>query len=232
MKLLRPLDIKTDGVALKRYPSLLAPAFQRLQQATYDSLRPGENTANKLKRGIGWAVFAHDKITWLDRTEYSLPANLNPEERGNVRRFLRLDEMFLTAPELEEVFRDVFQQWSFREPSSSRAYELQTTAIRYESTTTITALPSPIIPHQDQVDGAVVVLNKTGPIIGGISRIFNLDGAPLYEFDLDVGEAMFVKDDRVLHQVTPIQLAPDQHWRPGDRGWRDILIIRFASVGR
>jgi hypothetical protein len=105
-------------------------------------------------------------------------------------------------------------------------------AFRYEPTAAMPALPSPIAPHQDLVDSAILVAGRTGPIAGGTSRIYDLSDNPLYEFDLRVGEALFVRDHMIKHQVTPLLLVPDRDWRPGDPAWRDVLIARFQPVGR
>jgi hypothetical protein len=120
----------------------------------------------------------------------------------------------------------------FSESSTHRAYEVQLSFIRYEPTIVQPAFPPPVIPHQDMIDGTIIVLHKIGDMVGGVSRIYSLDDEPLLEFDLAAGEGLFVRDSAMKHQVTPLQWVPSPRWRPGDRAYRDIMIVRYQAVGR
>lgn len=232
MLLLKDPHLQKDGFSVADYSDLFDADFAEAQKEAYAKLRPGINASNTLSRGIRWGDYTNDRFEWLDRDTYSLPKRLNPEEGGRIRQFELIDETFLRRPETEELFRSIFKAWDFEEGSCSRSYEIQLSAIRYEPTLAKPALPSPIAPHQDLIDGAIVVLRKDGDIIGGRSRLYSLDEAPLVELDLSVGEALLVKDDQVLHQVTPMQLAPSAGWRATDLATRDILIVRYQPVGR
>lgn len=232
MKRLNPLTIDRDGCALADFREVRTQDFQHAQQAAFESLAPGENASNKLRRGIAWAVYAQDCFTWLDRETYQLGKEWNPEEGGRVRRFPVIDRGFMGRDDMQAILRKCFALWNFPEPSQRRAYELQCSYIRYEPTIAQPAFPSPIEPHRDMIDGVIVVLHKRGDLTGGLSRIYTLDSEPLIELDLAVGEGLVVKDDRVKHQVTTLQLEPGRSWRPGDRAYRDIMIVRFQPVGR
>lgn len=232
MRRINDPTIASDGFALVDYPQLRSAEFQAQQAAVYDTLRPGENAANKLARAIRWGIYADGEFTWLYRNEYRLDALKNPEEKGNVRRFVLIPEPFLRRPELQDTLVAIFDRWQFEQGSTLRAYEVQLSAIRYEPTLAMPALPSPIVPHQDEVDGAVVVLRKTPHLLGGTSRIYSLNERPLYEFDIEPGEALFIRDAQLKHQVTPLLLDTGDGWRPGERAFRDILIVRFQPVGR
>lgn len=232
MKRLNRLTIERDGCAIANFEEVRTHDFQLAQQAAFERLAPGENASNKLRRAIGWAVYAQDRFTWLDRETYQLSKQFNPEEGGRVRRFPPIDRNFVERADMEAILRKCFAQWNFAEPTSHRAYELQCSYIRYEPTIEEPAFPAPIAPHQDMIDGVIVVLHKRGDLTGGLSRIYGLDNEPLIELDLAVGEGLVVKDDRVKHQVTTLQLEPGRSWRPGDRAYRDIMIVRFQPVGR
>jgi hypothetical protein len=224
--------LRQNQFALARFDAVAEPAFQELHRRTYGGLRPGENATNQLPRGIRWGVYAHGHFVWLDRIDYSLPATFNPEEEGKVRRFSRIPDEYLRSETVESMLRAVFEMWEFKEASSERAYEVQLSAIRYQPSLDTPALPSPIAPHRDMVDGAIVVLAKTEHLVGGSSRLYTLQGEPQYEVDLGVGDALLIRDAHWLHQVAPILLSPGNSWTPSQSAFRDVLLIRFAPLGR
>jgi hypothetical protein len=232
MRLLRPTTLEDDGFTIVDFAAIDAADFQRYHAEVYGAFEPGEGAQNKLARGTRWGVLAREQFIWLDRNTYSLPKEFNAEEGGRVRRFGLIPEAYLRRVEVERMLRQIFARWSFTQTSSERAYEVQLSAIRYEPTISTTAIPSPITPHQDLIDGAVVVMAKSRHLLGGTSRLYSLTEQPLYEVDLAVGEALLIRDARLKHQVTPILLAPDAQWRPGQRACRDILIVRFQPLGR
>jgi hypothetical protein len=230
---LSPATLKKDGFATLSFEGMALPDFQAEHQKIYGAFLPGENANNKLARAIRWGVFAHDQFIWFRRNSYRLSKRFNKEEDGNVRRFGLIPETYLRLPEIDLALRRTFAAWSFEQTTFERAYEVQLSAIRYEPTIAATAIPAPIFPHQDMVDGAVVVTAKTGHLMGGASRLYTVkDELPLYEIDLAVGEALLIRDTRLKHQVTPMMLATDARWRPGQRVFRDILIIRYQPLGR
>lgn len=232
MKLLKKPNIKCDGWDIANYVGAKDPDFQKKAKEVYDSFQTGENSQNQLKRGIAWGVYARNEFTWLDRNSYRLSAELNPEEHGKTRRFSLIPKSFLELPQLQSILTQCFDVWDFKEKTNQRAYEVQLAGIRYEPTLDAPALPSPLIPHRDLVDGTIIVLNREGCIKGGVSRLYELDGAPLCEMTLRQGEGLSVKDDRLLHQVGVMTMEPDNDWRSGDRAFRDVLLVRFQKLGR
>jgi hypothetical protein len=229
---LQPARLDTHGFQLDRYPALLSDDYQAIQQEAFAKFKPGVNASNKLARGTAWGVLVNGQISWQDRTGYSLSADLNPEEGGRTRIFTPIDRALLEHPATVAMFHDIFAHWGFPESSYEVPYQVQLSGIRYEPTLAVPAMPSPVIPHQDSVDGVIVVLHKTPNLVGGLSRIYDLDGAPQWQVDLNAGDALFVRDAAVLHQVTPILLEPGSRWAPGDQAYRDVLLVRFQRVGR
>ncbi|MDE4142141.1 2OG-Fe dioxygenase family protein [Phaeobacter gallaeciensis] len=232
IRMLSPVTLAKDGFEVANLQALTGEEFQKVQQQEYASCKPGENTQNKLARKTRWGAYSCDAFTWHDRGTYSLPADLNPEEAGAIRRFEQLDEAFLRHPVTEELFRSVFHNWGFEKSSYEQLYQVQLSAIRYEPTIEAPAWPSPVAPHQDMVDGAIAVLHRTENIVGGLSRIYDLDKRPLVQMDLRMGDILFVRDAEVLHQVTPLMLEPGENWSAGKHAYRDVLLIRFQPVGR
>lgn len=224
--------LDTHGFQLGRYPALQSAEYQRIQQEAYAKLKPGINAANKLARGTAWGVYVNGQINWQDRNSYRLSAELNPEEGGRTRIFTPIDRAFLEHPATVATFLDIYEQWGFPDSSFEVPYQVQLSAIRYEPTLAEPAMPSPVIPHQDAVDGVILLMHKTPNLVGGLSRIYGLDGTPQWQVDLDPGDALFVRDEKVLHQVTPILLEPGERWSPGQPDCRDVLLVRFQRVGR
>ncbi|WP_410795875.1 2OG-Fe dioxygenase family protein [Parvularcula sp. LCG005] len=232
MKVLRNFEASVDGFEVEFYPKLLDAEFSEAQRRAFYDLKVGKNSANRLLRGVRWGVYARDTFSWLQRNSYRLDSDKNPEEEGRTRYFSLMDEDFLCHPILTDVLRSCFSKHRFAESSYARAYEIQLSFIRYQPTLEQPALPSPIIPHQDAVDGTIIVLNKFGSLSGGLSRIYSLQNDPLFEIDLRTGESLFVVDSKIKHQVTPLQMEPDRDWRPGDLAFRDVMIVRYQPVGR
>lgn len=232
VRFLKPISLAEDGFELGHIEAVKNPAYQTVQEAEYGAFTPGRNAKNKLQRGTRFGAYSCDDFSWQDRNTYSLPAELNEEEGGAVREFDQISDDFLGHPTTEAVLRGVFNTWRFEKSSHQQLYQVQLSAIRYEPTIETPAWPSPVAPHQDMVDGAIVVLNRTENIVGGQSRIYDLDRRPLVQMDLAIGDILFVRDAEVLHQVTPLLLEPGPNWSAGKRSYRDVLLVRFQPVGR
>lgn len=66
-------------------------------------------------------------------------------------------------------------------------------------------------------------------MVGGKNRLYM---RPIAELELDTGDILFVRDAKLLHQVTPLLLESGPGWSPGHHAYRDVLLIRFQAVGR
>lgn len=229
---IEPASLTKDGFMTRHYPAVNDPAYQDVQQAAFDKLEVGRNAVNELLRGTAWCAYVNGKFHWHDRESYQLDAKFNDEEGGAVRHFVRADEAFLKHPTTEAILKDAAARLLPGADSAEVLIQGQLSLIRMAPTLDKPAIPSPIAPHQDEVDGAIVLMNRTGDIAGGVSRIYGLNQSPRYELTLNQGDALFVKDDAVLHQVSPVVLEPGATWKPGDAAHRDVLLIRFQVVGR
>lgn len=229
---LKAPTIADDGFAVKHIDLIKADDFQEVAKRTYETFEVGQHSKNKLKRGIAWGTLVNGQYHWHNRDTYQLSSDFNSEEGGQVRTFVKSGLDFLNHPVLIAALNNVFEEWGFPTSSFERAYEVQLGQIRYEPTIIETALPSPLFPHQDEIDGAIIVLSKEGDLVGGRSRLYTLDDQPLYELDLDVGDALFVRDAKLKHQVTPMMLEPTKKWTIGDRAYRDVVLVRFQPIGR
>lgn len=219
----------TDGVEIAEYDYLLDPAFCALQDRVYDALTPARNATNELCRGIRWGIWLGDTIQWSTKDTYQLGGSFNSEEEGRVRTMDLLPDEFVEHPLLRRVFHDVFDVYY---PSVDRAavpHMIQLSAIRYEPTPQRACYPSPDMPHQDEFDSAVVVLQKTPNLVGGQSRIYTTDERLRYEADLKPGQALLVRDEQWKHQVVPMTYGTGT---TRGRCLRDILIVRIDPVDR
>jgi len=219
--------LNKDHIALDSYTEL--KSIRALIEKEFHNLEPGENTKNKLDRGIRWGIIANNQKTWLQRNTYQLDDKFNQEESGNTRKFTLISDEFINHKVIDQLITNHFNKWRFEEGSDWRAYEVQVSLIGYKATWLETAIPAPAIAHQDMIDGSVTVLHREGDIEGGITRVFNLDGEMLVEADLHVGDSIFMVDSETKHLVTPISIP---FGSCTGKARRLIMIIRFQPLGR
>jgi len=85
--------------------------------------------------------------------------------------------------------------------------------------------PTPEGAHRDGVDYVAVILIKRNNIIGGETRIFQIDGNEGLRFTLsDPWTMLLIDDKKIIHETTPIQ----------DRtgvGYRDTLVLTYKLDG-
>jgi hypothetical protein len=87
--------------------------------------------------------------------------------------------------------------------------------------------PTPEGAHRDGVDLVAVLLVGRHGIKGGESRVFQADGPAGQRFTMTQPWTTLLLDDaRVIHETTPIQPV-----EPGERGWRDTLVVTLRSGG-
>ena len=83
--------------------------------------------------------------------------------------------------------------------------------------------PTPEGAHRDGVDLVVVVMVERHNVKGGETRVFDANGPHGVRFTLDEPwSALFLDDERVIHETTPIQPVD-----PATPAWRDTLVLTF-----
>ncbi|TDK24290.1 hypothetical protein E2F46_08315 [Luteimonas aestuarii] len=86
--------------------------------------------------------------------------------------------------------------------------------------------PTPEGAHRDGVDFVAVILVARVDIKGGETRVFDADGPRGQRFTLlEPWSMLFLDDQRVIHESTPIQPAGDAP------GHRDTLVLTFRAGG-
>lgn len=87
--------------------------------------------------------------------------------------------------------------------------------------------PTPEGAHRDGVDLVAVVFVGRGNVKGGETRVFDARGPQGVRFTLsEPFSVLLLDDERVIHETTPIQPL-----RPGQRTWRDTLVLTFRQGG-
>ncbi|MCY4744536.1 2OG-Fe dioxygenase family protein [Pelomonas sp. UHG3] len=87
--------------------------------------------------------------------------------------------------------------------------------------------PTPEGAHRDGVDLVAVLLVSRHEIKGGESRVFEAHGPAGQRFTMTQPWTLLLLDDeRVIHETTPIQPLT-----PGERGWRDTLVLTLRRGG-
>lgn len=84
--------------------------------------------------------------------------------------------------------------------------------------------PTPEGAHRDGVDFVAVVLVGRSGISGGETRVFQADGPDGQRFTLlEPWSLLFLDDERVIHESTPIQPSGD------GTGHRDTLVLTYRA---
>jgi len=87
--------------------------------------------------------------------------------------------------------------------------------------------PTPEGAHRDGVDLVAVLMVGRHRIKGGESRVFEAHGPAGQRFTMtQPWTTLLLDDERVIHETTPIQPL-----EPGERGWRDTLVITLRRDG-
>lgn len=230
IRLIDPPRFATHGVEIVSREYLLEPAFRAMQQEVYRALTPARNATNRLARGLRWGVLIDGAVRWTEDDEYALSAELNPEEGGRVRQMDLLPDRFVTSATIEQLVLDTFAIYHPDADSARTPFIVQMSAIRYQPSVERTCYPSPDAPHQDGFDNGIFVLARTANLAGGATRLFTLEGRPMYETMLAEGQGIHVADERWLHQVLPMTVDTSL----GDPAccYRDILIVRIDPASR
>jgi len=86
--------------------------------------------------------------------------------------------------------------------------------------------PTPEGRHRDGVIAGFVLLVARAGVVGGVTRLWSLEGGALASFTMAApGEALFFDDRKLLHDVSPVHAAAD-----GVSGHRDVLVVTFAAM--
>jgi len=220
-----------EGVEIKTLHFLQSDDVKNLTNEIYSKFKPARNATNQICRSIRWGGFANNELHWNRNNSYRLSSVLNPDEKGNTRYMDLIPDEFLEHPAIQQLINVAYGVYHPGMCTEMDSYIVQLSALRYEPSVTQTCYPSPDRPHQDGFNNGIAVLNRTDNLIGGHTRIFDLDDQLIYETNLDSGQAVFVKDDAWKHQVLPMMVNTEIAG-PDAPCHRDILIVRIDKAKR
>jgi hypothetical protein len=230
-RMLQQPDYQQDGLEIVSFGYLQDSAFCNTVADIYKTFNPAKNAKNELCRAVRWGMLLNDEFSFSRKNTYQLDANLNPLEAGRIRVMDIIPDELVQSVQIQSFIRDVFRLYYPDRSSFDDAYIIQMSAIRYQPTPEKACYPSPDMPHQDGFNNGIVVLNVTPNLVGGNTRVYDLDGNICYEAKLKAGQAVFVQDNRWKHQVEPM-LIDTQVSEPDTPAYRDILIVRIDPAKR
>ena len=175
-----------------------------------------------------------DPETGAEVSEFHQPAELNPDEKGMVRRFAPIPREVLDHPLLKKLILfdlSLLSWWSDRhKPLLGGLHLMKHVAIPGRD-----AAASPDALHTDGQPFTAVHLIERKHVIGGenvITPTVYADRKPwevppediLSQFTLrNPGQSFIVKDTQVAHYVAPVRVKPGH-----EKGWRSVLLVDFT----
>lgn len=229
-RLLKKMEYQQDGVEVVNITGVNSPEFQQSVLDTYLCFTPARNATSTICRGLRWGTLANGRVYWSDENVYQLDAKLNPIEGGKARVMDLIPTSFLKSAPVKEMLDVTFKTFHPNANSHKQHYVVQVSALCYETDLKKACYPTPDMPHQDGFNNAIFVLYKSKGLLGGQSRIYAMDGTPLFETELSVGNGIFVRDSQYLHAVVPMTTCSDNS--DSEHVMRCILIIRIDPSKR
>jgi hypothetical protein len=226
------------GAALRRDGHIvLAPASLGLlgvKPAELDALRPCwddlppdgylRDGGRYRFRRHGCFVVDGDEVSAAPHRAHWQPLDYNALHGGIERWFEPLAPGMVQAPVWAELLRGLARATS--ELKGSQPWFIEAHAFRIDTSDGI-GRPTPEGAHRDGVDLVAVLFAGRHGIKGGESRVFEAAGPKGQRFTMTLPwTTLLLDDERVIHETTPIQPLV-----PGERGWRDTLVITVRRAG-
>lgn len=147
----------------------------------------------------------------------------NPVNGGIVRKFAPISKDALRDPAMQCLIG----HFALLLPEPSCAWKVGIHMIRIAASPEQCGKPAPEGVHRDGHRYVAQVLIRRENIIGGESALFSNDGALLFKTTLrNALDSILLDDTRLLHGVSPIQVASGQV-----AGIRDMLLLDFNKRG-
>ena len=150
------------------------------------------------------------------------PTTYNALHGGIQRWFEPIDSNFLLAMPFRKLLTQVTSLASEIDHCTHWFSEIH--QFRIDTTDGI-GRPTPEGAHRDGVDWVALLLIEKSMVVGGETRVFQINNTLGRRFTLDHPWTLLMMDDRrVVHETSPI--------RPkSEYGWRDTLVITLRSSG-
>ena len=152
------------------------------------------------------------------------PLDYNALHGGIQRWFVPLAQEMVTSPAWSALLLGLARTASALK--GEQAWFIEAHPFRIDTSDGI-GRPTPEGAHRDGVDLVAVLFVGRQGVKGGESRVFDAAGPAGQRFTMTQPWTTLLLDDaRVIHETTPIQPV-----EPGERGWRDTLVITLRSGG-
>jgi hypothetical protein len=170
-------------------------------------------------------------------SDYRQGADLNPEQRGALRRYMPLPEDLWNSELLRELIlfdRDLVLLDDLWANARRSPIAVGVHLIRMIARPGKPAAPSPSVPHQDGEPFTCIHLIDRQGVQGGLSQIFrnvphngvNRAGELMTEVVLaNIFDTLVVWDKEVFHHVTALDVSDGSQV-----GTRDVLIVDFTPL--
>ena len=205
----------------------LTPAWNRLLPDRY--LRDGGRYRSRRHSSF---VAEAGHVTPVPHRAHWQSLNYNALHGGIERWFEPLDAAWQADSAFMGLLGGCAQLAEGLKPGTGRWF-IEAHAFRIDCTEGI-GRPTPEGAHRDGVDLVAVVLVNRHAVSGGETRVFDAQGPNGMRFTLrEAFSALFLDDERVIHESTPIQPERSEHGGASDTAgaWRDTLVITCRRGG-
>ena len=169
-------------------------------------------------------LYDHDgsKVEFLSST-YLQEFEHNHLFGGESRQFEALDPAFLDHPIFLKYLIEDFHFFLDHRLLVNKPYEMGVHQMRTVCEPLVESQVTPEGIHKDGHFAFAIHFVDSENISGGVTRLYNNDKEIIARIQLNkFGQTMYIEDDKLFHEVTPIKTITDSQ-----QGYRDILIIEF-----
>lgn len=175
-------------------------------------------------RRHGCLVAEGNTLTLAPHRAHWQPVDYNALHGGIQRWFVPLAQEMVTSPAWTALLLGLAKTASVLR--GEQPWFIEAHPFRIDTSDGI-GRPTPEGAHRDGVDLVAVLLVGRQGIKGGESRVFEADGPAGQRFTMtEPWTTLLLDDARVIHETTPIQPVV-----PGERGWRDTLVLTLRAGG-
>ncbi|MFG6466530.1 2OG-Fe dioxygenase family protein [Roseateles sp. BYS87W] len=175
-------------------------------------------------RRHGCFVVDGDAVTLSPHRAHWQPLDYNALHGGIQRWYVPLAQEMVTSPAWNALLVGLARVTSALK--GERPWFIEAHPFRIDTSDGI-GRPTPEGAHRDGVDLVAVLMVGRHQIKGGESRVFEAHGPAGQRFTMtQPWTTLLLDDERVIHETTPIQPLD-----PGERGWRDTLVITLRRDG-
>ena len=196
-----------------------AESWDRLATDAY--MQPGDEY--RQRRYARFSIDRGGSLTRLPHRAFTQSSTINSYAGDRPREFEPMEEAVCASPLFEYLVRREALALAGHHLGGANAWHIDVHQVRTIATGQHEGRPSPEGPHRDGMLAVSVVLIDRANVTGGETILLDSSMVPLDRFSLvEQFESYTVLDERVLHDVTPVQVQPGE-----TQGTRDTLLLGF-----